>query len=139
MTGMPAKLCHVPRNLVMPTRVFNNVLVAGEPNVTITRGRIARDFTAVFDDGVDVLFTPTTPTTAFRAGELLQDPVAMYLTDVFVCAANLAGIPAISVPIGRANGLPIGGQLMAPAFAEHALLNVAQVMERVVDGNDELR
>ncbi|MCH7489505.1 MAG: Asp-tRNA(Asn)/Glu-tRNA(Gln) amidotransferase GatCAB subunit A, partial [Gemmatimonadetes bacterium] len=89
--------------------------------------------------GVDVLFTPTTPTTAFKAGELLGDPVAMYLGDVFVCAANLAGIPAISVPIGRANGLPIGGQLMAPVFAEQTLLNVAQVMERVVDGDHELR
>ncbi len=130
----------VRRRIVVGTHVLSSgYYEAYYTKAQIARGLIARDFTAVFDGGVDVLFTPTTPTTAFKAGELLGDPVAMYLGDVFVCAANLAGIPAISVPIGRANGLPIGGQLMAPVFAEQTLLNVAHVMERVVDGDDELR
>ena len=130
----------VRRRIVVGTHVLSSgYYEAYYTKAQIARGRITRDFTAVFDGGVDVLFTPTTPTTAFKAGELLGDPVAMYLGDVFVCAANLAGIPAISVPIGRANGLPIGGQLMAPVFAEQTLLNVAQVMERVVDGDHELR
>ena len=102
------------------------------------RGRIARDFDDVYASGVDLLFTPTTPTTAFRAGEKLRDPVAMYLADVFVCSANLAGIPAVSLPIGRTGGLPIGGQLMAPAYEEELLLNAAHVLEERVDPMEEI-
>jgi aspartyl-tRNA(Asn)/glutamyl-tRNA(Gln) amidotransferase subunit A len=102
------------------------------------RRRITSDFAEVFAAGVDCLFMPTTPTTAFRAGERLQDPVTMYRADVFVCAANLAGIPAVSLPIGSANGLPIGGQLMAPAFEEAALLETAHVLEQAVLPTDEV-
>src|SRR5207245_2818344 len=79
------------------------------------RALIAQDFRNVFDRGVDLLFTPTTPTPAFKAGEKLNDPVAMYLSDIFTVTANLAGLPAISMPIGRVKGLPIGGQLIGPA------------------------
>src|SRR5436309_2461664 len=75
------------------------------------RALIAQDFRNVFDRGVDLLFTPTTPTPAFKAGEKLADPVAMYLSDIFVVTANLAGLPAMSLPIGRIKGLPIDGTL----------------------------
>ncbi len=100
----------------------------------LARQRIARDFDQAFAGGIDLLFAPTTPTTAFKAGERVRDPVAMYRSDVFVCAANLAGIPAVSVPVGRSpDGLPVGVQLMAPAFQEALLLDAAQVIEQNTD------
>lgn len=103
------------------------------------RAHIAKDFTTVFEGGVDVLFTPTTPTTAFRAGEKTGDPVAMYLADIFTCPANLAGIPGVSLPIGRCDGLPIGGQLLAPYFQEVSMLGVAGALEAVIDPVAEIR
>ena len=95
------------------------------------RGLIARDFAAVFDSGVDVLFTPTTPTTAFRAGSK-SDPYDMYLSDIFTVTANLAGIPGMSLPIGRADGLPVGGQLLAPHFGEQRMFAVGRAIERAL-------
>ena len=103
------------------------------------RRRITGDFSAVFGAGVDLLFTPTTPTTAFRAGEKTADPVAMYLADVFVCPASLAGLPAMSLPIGRSDGLPVGGQLIAPPFAEGRMLAAAARLEAVLDPAAEAR
>jgi aspartyl-tRNA(Asn)/glutamyl-tRNA(Gln) amidotransferase subunit A len=85
-----------------------------------------------------LLVTPTTPTTAFKAGERLDDPVAMYRSDVFVCPVNLAGLPAVSVPAGRAGGLPVGVQLIAPSFGEASMLAAAAVLERLVDRQSEL-
>jgi len=77
----------------------------------------------------DLLLMPTAPGTAFRLGEKMNDPIAMYLSDVFTVHANLAGIPAISLPLGQhSNGLPIGLQLMAPAFEEGKLLAAARMM-----------
>jgi len=101
------------------------------------RQRIADEFSRVFSDGIDLLFTPTAPTTAFRAGEKLNDPVAMYRADAFVCPANLARVPAVSLPIGRASGLPIGGQLMAPVFGESTMLGAASLLEDRVDSMQE--
>lgn len=98
---------------------------------------IAEDFRAVFDDGVDLLFTPTTPTPAFERGRHVDDPVRMYTADVFVCAANLAGIPALSLPIGRTDGLPVGGQLLAPMHADGLVLRVAETVQHRVDGTAE--
>ena len=66
-----------------------------------------------------VLFTPTTPTPAFPLGAI-SDPYEMYLSDIFTATANLAGMPAMSLPIGRVDGLPVGGQLLAPHFDEAA-------------------
>lgn len=103
------------------------------------RRRIIADFDAVFGAGVDLLFTPTTPTPAFRAGEKTADPVTMYLADVFVCPASLAGIPAMSLPVGRSGGLPLGGQLMAPRFGEAVMLRAAQALEAALDGVAEVR
>ena len=96
------------------------------------RALIAQDFRNVFDRGVDLLFTPTTPTPAFKAGEKLGDPIAMYLSDIFTVTANLAGLPAMSLPIGRVKGLPIGGQLIGQAFLEDEMIEAAYALERVV-------
>jgi aspartyl-tRNA(Asn)/glutamyl-tRNA(Gln) amidotransferase subunit A len=93
------------------------------------RGLITEDFRKVFDGGVDVLFTPTSPTPAFALGERTADPVEMYLSDVFTVTANLAGIPGVSVPIGRVRGLPVGGQVLAPWWKEETMLAAAGALE----------
>ena len=96
------------------------------------RQLITRDFERVFDDGVDLLFTPTTPGPAFPIGERVDDPYAMYLSDVFTVTANLAALPALSVPIGRVDGLPAGGQFIAPRWREDVMLRAAATLEREV-------
>ena len=103
------------------------------------RALIAQDFRRAFDSGMDLLLTPTTPTPAFKAGEKTEDPVQMYLADIFVCPVNLAGLPALSLPAGRDGGLPIGAQLIAPDFGEARMLDVAAVLERVLGAADEVR
>jgi len=90
---------------------------------------IARDFERVFNSGVHLLFTPTTPTPAFELGAK-SDPYDMYLSDIFTCTANLAGVPAMSLPIGRVDGLPVGGQLIAAHFDERQMFAVAYALER---------
>jgi aspartyl-tRNA(Asn)/glutamyl-tRNA(Gln) amidotransferase subunit A len=94
------------------------------------RSRIARDFRAAFASGIDAIFTPTTPAPPFLLGEKVQDPYRMYLSDVFTVTANLAGIPAISVPIGTADGLPVGGQVMADHWREDVMSRGAAALER---------
>ncbi|RMF83268.1 MAG: Asp-tRNA(Asn)/Glu-tRNA(Gln) amidotransferase subunit GatA, partial [Planctomycetota bacterium] len=94
------------------------------------RELVRRDFEAVFEKA-DVLACPTTPTPAFRLGEKSADPLEMFLADAYTVQANLAGVPAISIPCGRsAAGLPIGLQLVAPLFAEERLLQAARLYER---------
>ena len=100
------------------------------------RQLITADFRSVFDDGVDLLFTPTAPAPAFRLGERTSDPVHMYLSDVFTVTANLAGVPGISVPIGRVDGLPVGGQILAPWWAEEPMLAVAAAVETALPEAD---
>ena len=90
---------------------------------------IRQDFERAFER-VDVIATPTTPTTAFKLGERLQDPVQMYLADVFTVSANLAGIPAISVPCGLIEGLPAGLQLIGRPFGEATLFRAGAAYER---------
>ena len=102
------------------------------------RALIAQDFRNVFDRGVDLLFTPTTPSSAFKAGEKLADPVAMYLSDIFTVTANLAGVPALSLPVGRIKGLPIGGQFIGQAFLEDEMLEAAYALERVVPAGEDV-
>jgi aspartyl-tRNA(Asn)/glutamyl-tRNA(Gln) amidotransferase subunit A len=101
------------------------------------RGLIAQDFRNVFDRGVDLLFPPSTPTPPFRAGEKLDDPVSMYLADIFTVTANLAGLPALTLPIGRVGGLPVGGQLISPAFLEDEMLEAAFALERALPAREE--
>jgi aspartyl-tRNA(Asn)/glutamyl-tRNA(Gln) amidotransferase subunit A len=95
------------------------------------RTLIADDFSRVFNSGVDVLLTPTTPTPAFPLGAI-SDPYEMYLSDIFTATANLAGVPAMSQPIGRVDGLPVGGQLMASHFEEEKMFTVAYALERAL-------
>ena len=96
------------------------------------RGRLRADFAAVFATGVHALFTPTTPTPAFRFGENTADPIAMYLADIFTCTANLALVPALSLPIGRDQGLPLGGQLMGAEEGESTIIRIAQGLEAAI-------
>jgi aspartyl-tRNA(Asn)/glutamyl-tRNA(Gln) amidotransferase subunit A len=94
------------------------------------RTLIIRDYESAFAD-FDVLVSPTSPTTAFRIGERVDDPLAMYLSDVFTIPANLAGVPAISVPCGLdSGGLPVGLQFTAPALGEPVLFRAARALER---------
>jgi aspartyl-tRNA(Asn)/glutamyl-tRNA(Gln) amidotransferase subunit A len=93
------------------------------------RRLISEDFTKVYES-VDVLLTPTAPSAAFAIGEKMDDPIAMYLNDVFTVPASLAGMPAISVPTGlNANGLPLGLQLIGKPFDEETVLCAAGVLE----------
>lgn len=97
------------------------------------RTLIKRDFDAAFGE-VDVIACPVTPTTAFKIGEKTDDPLAMYLSDVFTLPANLAGICGVSVPCGfDAAGLPIGLQLMGPAFGEEKILSAAAAYETATE------
>jgi aspartyl-tRNA(Asn)/glutamyl-tRNA(Gln) amidotransferase subunit A len=96
------------------------------------RRLIANDFAAAFAS-VDLIAGPTAPTVAFRLGEKANDPLAMYAADVNTVAVNLAGLPAISVPAGFSTGLPVGLQLIAPAFAESALLGAAHQFQQHTD------
>ena len=93
------------------------------------RELIRQDFRTVFET-VDVLFTPTTPEVAFPLGAKTSDPLTMYLSDIFTVTANLAGVPAVSLPIGEKEGLPIGGQFIANWFDEEGMLRVAHVLEQ---------
>jgi aspartyl-tRNA(Asn)/glutamyl-tRNA(Gln) amidotransferase subunit A len=97
------------------------------------RTLVRNDFAAVYAD-VDVLISPTTPTTAFEVGEKAADPLAMYYSDVCTVPSNLSGDPAMSVPIGLdSGGLPIGFQIMAPALGEEMMYRVAAEVERLAE------
>lgn len=93
------------------------------------RTLIREDFDRLFRS-YDVLVSPTSPTTAFRIGEKAGDPLTMYLSDVFTIPVNLAGLPAISIPCGLDDGLPVGLQLIGPAFGEGAILRAAYAFEQ---------
>ena len=92
---------------------------------------ITEDFRRAFASGVDVIFTPTTPSPAFELGAK-SDPYEMYLNDIFTATGNLAGVPALSLPIGRVDGLPIGGQLIARHFDEAGMFAAASALERAL-------
>jgi aspartyl-tRNA(Asn)/glutamyl-tRNA(Gln) amidotransferase subunit A len=96
------------------------------------RTLIARDFVEAFDE-VDVIVTPTSPILPFKLGERLEDPLQMYLADIYTITASLAGIPGISIPCGTAHGnppLPVGMQILAKHFDETRLLQVADAFEK---------
>src|SRR2546423_1210599 len=95
------------------------------------RTLIAQDFKTAFED-VDFVVTPTAPTTAFKIGELADDPLAMYLNDYFTVPMSLAGIPAISIPNGLSEGRPTGFQLAGPAFSESRILDAAYALEQAI-------
>jgi aspartyl-tRNA(Asn)/glutamyl-tRNA(Gln) amidotransferase subunit A len=95
------------------------------------RTKIAEDFSSAFAE-VDLIVTPTSPTVAFKLGERTADPLAMYLSDYCTVPMSLAGIPAISIPCGLSEGLPVGLQIAGPAFSENRLLNVAHALEQAL-------
>src|ERR1700761_2317671 len=96
------------------------------------RRLIAADFERAFGE-VDVVIGPATPTPAFEIGAKTSDPVTMYLNDIYTIGANLAGLPAMSIPCGFVEGLPVGLQIIGPHFSEEKLLNVAHVFQRETD------
>ncbi len=101
------------------------------------RNLIRGDFNKAFEQ-CDCIMMPVAPTTAFKIGEKVNDPLQMYLSDIYTIAANLAGVPGISVPCGFDNaGLPIGLQIMAPTFAEERLLRIARMHEKETDWHDK--
>ncbi len=103
------------------------------------RRLIQNDFVAAFRD-VDCLLMPTTPTTAFKIGEKIDDPLAMYLSDVYTVSANLAGVPAISIPCGTdRQGLPIGVQFIGRQFDEPTVLRVADAAENILKPGSQPR
>ena len=93
------------------------------------RRLIRDDFSRVLSE-VDLILTPVSPTTAFKKGEKVTDPVQMYLGDIFTVSINMAGLPAISVPAGFVNGLPVGIQLIGNYFREDLLFNVTNRFEK---------
>ena len=101
------------------------------------RRLISDDFKRAFEQ-VDVIMSPTSPTVAFRLGEKFNDPVTMYLSDIFTIATNLAGLPGMSIPAGFVEGLPVGLQLIGNYFDEARLLNVAHQYQQVTDWHTQV-
>ena len=97
----------------------------------VVRTLVRRDFDKAFAD-VDLIASPTTPTVAFRAGSRTADPLSMYVCDICTIPANLAGLPAISIPCGLSDGLPVGFQLIGPAFSENRILQTAHALEGAI-------
>jgi aspartyl-tRNA(Asn)/glutamyl-tRNA(Gln) amidotransferase subunit A len=98
------------------------------------RTLIKRDFDEVFASGVDALVAPTSPSVAFRFGARTADPVSMYLSDACTLPVNMAGLPGISIPCGLSEGLPVGLQLIGPAWSELMLLRAARAFEGLTAG-----
>ncbi len=96
------------------------------------RRLISEDFQQAFQE-VDVIVGPTAPSVAFRFGEKSADPIAMYLSDIYTIAVNLAGLPGMSIPVGFSQNLPVGMQIIGDYFSESRLLNVAYRYQRVTD------
>jgi aspartyl-tRNA(Asn)/glutamyl-tRNA(Gln) amidotransferase subunit A len=97
------------------------------------RRLIAQDFAAAFER-CDLILGPTSPTVAFRVGEQIADPVTMYLNDIYTIGANLAGLPAMSIPCGFGrDGLPVGLQIVGDYFSEARMLNLAHRFQRATD------
>jgi aspartyl-tRNA(Asn)/glutamyl-tRNA(Gln) amidotransferase subunit A len=92
------------------------------------RALIKQDFDKAFEK-VDAIFTPTSPSLAFKIGEKTQDPLQMYLSDIFTVSVNLAGIPAISIPCGKIGELPVGLQVIAKPFEEAKIFAIAKDLE----------
>ena len=101
------------------------------------RRLISDDFTQAFAD-VDVIMGPTAPTTAFNLGDKSNDPVAMYLADIYTLSTNLAGLPGMSIPAGFVNGLPVGLQIIGNYFDEARLLNVAHRYQQITDWHTQI-
>ena len=95
------------------------------------RQLIRQDFIKAFEK-VDLIFCPVAPFPAFKIGEKVEDPLSMYLVDVYTAGVKLAGLPALSLPAGKTNGLPVGLQIIGNHFEENKILAVAEEMENVL-------
>jgi aspartyl-tRNA(Asn)/glutamyl-tRNA(Gln) amidotransferase subunit A len=96
------------------------------------RTRIIQDFDKAFKN-VDVIMAPVSPTTAFKIGEKMDDPLTMYLSDILTISVNLAGLPALSLPCGKVGNLPVGLQLIGKAFEEEKILDIGQSLETLIN------
>ncbi len=125
----------VKRRIMLGTFVLSSGFYdAYYKKAKLLQRRISSEFSEAFSD-VDVIATPTVPTTAFKIGENTDDPLKMYATDICTVTVNIAGLPAISVPCGRdSKNLPIGLQLIGEKFTEQKLLNTAYTYEQLVGG-----
>ncbi|MDP3970370.1 MAG: Asp-tRNA(Asn)/Glu-tRNA(Gln) amidotransferase subunit GatA [bacterium] len=94
------------------------------------RTLIRNDFTTAFKD-VDLIITPTTPTTAFKIGENMDDPIKMYLADIYTAPASLAGIPGLAIPCGEVDNLPVSVQILGPQWSESSVLQLGKVIEEL--------
>ncbi|MDH5736590.1 MAG: amidase family protein, partial [Gammaproteobacteria bacterium] len=101
------------------------------------RRMISEDFSKAFEQ-VDVIMGPSSPGTAFNIGEKTNDPVSMYLSDIYTIAVNLAGLPGISVPAGFSNNMPVGLQIIANSFDESRLLNIAHQYQLATDWHKQI-
>ena len=101
------------------------------------RQLISRDFKSAFKE-VDVILGPTTPTPAFALGEKIEDPITMYLNDIYTIGANLAGLPGMSVPCGFVDNLPVGLQIIGPHFSEEVLLRCAHQYQLLTDWHTKI-
>ncbi|MCX6724372.1 MAG: Asp-tRNA(Asn)/Glu-tRNA(Gln) amidotransferase subunit GatA [Candidatus Staskawiczbacteria bacterium] len=102
------------------------------------RGLIRQDFEKAFspsNDGVDLIFCPVTPFPAFKIGEKMNDPLSMYLADIYTVSVNLAGLPALSLPAGKIGKLPVGLQIIGNQFQENKILSCASELEKIIDKN----
>ena len=95
------------------------------------RTKIKEDFEKAFQK-VDVIFTPVSPTLPFKLGEKIQDPLMMYLADIFTVSVNLAGLPALSLPCGKVGNLPVGLQIIGNIFEEEKILKIGEILEREI-------
>ena len=101
------------------------------------RRLIRDDFREAFEQ-VDVIMGPTSPTPAFKLGEKTEDPVSMYLSDIYTIAVNLAGLPGVSIPAGFVQDRPVGLQIIGDYFNEARLLNVAHRYQQVTDWHNRV-
>ena len=97
-----------------------------------TRQIIKKELNKVFDE-IDILVTPTSPSTAFKLGEKTNDPMAMYSSDIMTIPANIAGIPGISIPVKDVNGLPVGAQLVGPYMSDRKILEISKNIQKLTD------
>lgn len=124
----------VKRRIILGTHVLSaGYYDAYYGSAQKVRTLVQRDFAAAFAQA-DVLISPTSPTTAFKFGEKMDDPMAMYLNDIATIPANLAGVPAMSLPSGLSDGLPVGFQVLAPAHDDAAMYRIAGALEAGLGG-----
>jgi aspartyl-tRNA(Asn)/glutamyl-tRNA(Gln) amidotransferase subunit A len=128
----------VKRRILLGTYLTTRRNINYYENALLVRNKLIDECVNIFKE-VDILFCPTTATTAFNINEKVHDPLAMYLSDVFTTFVNLAGLPAISIPIGFSeSGLPIGAQLVSVHFNECLLFNIAHIYQENTNWHNKI-